>query len=238
MGRSGKLDALLVLVLAAALLGVGVQVAEGLRSFRSADRSVLIKGLAEQDVDSDFAVWTLSFRRAGDSFGSVQHLLSADRAQVLDFLREAGFETAELRVLPLQVQDAWSREYGARDQPLRFSGTGEVQVQSARVAHVQQVALAVDPLIKLGIQLNTGAGPRYQLRAFNTHKGPLLAEATRNARAQALAFAEQAGAELGPLRRANQGVIQISGSDGQGWDDGTSLRKRLRVVSTFEYALR
>lgn len=217
---------------------MGVRVGEGLKAFRSADRSVVIKGLAEQEVDSDFAVWTLSFRRAGDSFAGVQRALATDREQVLDFLRQSGFEPGEIRVLPLQVQDAWSREYGAGDQPLRFSGNGQVEVQSPRVTQVQQVALAVDPLIQLGIQLDTGMGPRYQLRAFNEHKGPLLAEATRNARSQAAAFAEEAGARLGPLRRANQGVIQISGSDGNGWDDGSSLRKRLRVVSTFEYTLR
>ena len=67
---------------------------------------------------------------------------------------------------------------------------------------------------------------------------PLLAEATKNAREQAQKFAAEAGATLGPLKSANQGVIRISGDDGQDFDDGSSRTKRLRVVSTFEYELR
>ena len=50
------------------------------------------------------------------------------------------------------------------------------------------------------------------------------------------AFAD-AGAELGRLKTANQGVIQIFGDSGGDYDDSSSRVKRLRVVSTFEYEL-
>ena len=53
-----------------------------------ADRTVTVKGLAEMDVKSDFAVWTLGFRRGGDRFAEVQQGLSEDRQRVLDFLRD------------------------------------------------------------------------------------------------------------------------------------------------------
>ena len=234
-------------LLAALLLGAGLAlgghfVSAGLERFRLADRSVTVKGLAEQAVDSDYAVWVLGFRRAGPEFGSVQQALAADRERVLAFLRERGFTEQELEIRPLQVQDLYAREYGQGNQPLRFNGTGQVLVKSARVAEVEQAALAVDPLIQAGVQLGGldegPAGPRYQLRGFNELKGPLLAEATHNAREQADKFAAEAGARLGPLRSANQGVIRISGDDGNDFDDGRSRSKRLRVVSTFEYALR
>jgi uncharacterized protein len=157
-------------------------------------------------------------------------------------MRRRGFTEQELEIRPLQVQDLYAREYGQGNQPLRFNGAGQVLVKSARVAEVEQAALAVDPLIQAGVQLGGPdegpAGPRYQLRGFNDLKGPLLAEATRNAREQADKFAAEAGARLGPLRSANQGVIRISGDDGNDFDDGRSRSKRLRVVSTFEYALR
>ena len=46
----------------------GLAVSQGLERFRMSDRSVTVKGLAEKDVESDFAIWTLSFRRAGNEF--------------------------------------------------------------------------------------------------------------------------------------------------------------------------
>jgi hypothetical protein len=228
--------------LAALLLAVGVAAAgwtvgDGLQRFKLEDRSVTIKGLAEADVESDFAAWNLTFRRAGSTFAEVQQALAEDRARVTRFLTDAGFTAEEVQIRPLQVQDAYSREYGGGGQPLRYTGSGMVIVQSARVELVEATALAIDPLIEAGVEIEGGSGPRYQLRGFNEVKPGLLAEATRNAREQAEKFAAEAGASVGALRSANQGVIRITGSDGSDWDDGSSRVKRLRVVSTFQYAL-
>ena len=230
------------LLIAAGIAIAGFAVSQGLERFRMSDRSVTVKGLAEKDVESDFAVWTLSFRRAGNDFGGVQQALAGDRDKVAAFLKQRGFTDAEVEAKPLQVQDLFTREYAQGNQPFRFNGTGQVLVKSARVAEVEGAARAVDPLIQAGVQLggeNEGgrSGPRFQLRGFNDIKAPLLAEATRNAREQADKFAAEAGAELGPLKNANQGVIRITGDDGNDFDDGSSRMKRLRVVSTFEYEL-
>lgn len=234
-------------LVAAFVVGVGVAasgffVSGGLERFRMADRSIAVKGLAEQDVEADFAVWTLGFRRAGNEFGAVQQVLSADREKVLTFLSARGFKDEELESRPLMVQDLLARDYAQGNVPFRFNGTGQVVVRSARVAQVAEAALALDPLIQAGIQLggdgNGASGPRYQLRGFNDIKAPLLAQATRNAREQAEKFAAEAGAQLGPLKTANQGVIRITGDDGNDYDDGSSRTKRLRVVSSFVYELR
>lgn len=226
------------LLIAIGIASAGWLVSQGLERLRMADRSVVIKGLAEQDVESDYATWSLAFRRAASNFMEVQKALAADREKVLAFLEEAGFTEEELEVRPLLVRDAYSAEYANANQPFRYTGNGLVLVSTSRIDRVEAAALATDPLISQGVVLDTGNGPRYELRAFNEAKGPLLAEATRHAREQAEAFAADAGASLGPLRNANQGVIQIHGSASQGWDDGTSRSKRLRVVSTFEYELR
>lgn len=231
---------LAALVLAAGLVAGGFGVGQGLQRFRTADRMVTVKGLAEKEVAADYAVWPLAFRRAGTDFGAVQRQLAADRDQVVAFLQTQGFAADEVEVRPLQVQDLWAREYGGSGQPLRFQGSGQVLVKSAKPQAVEAAALAVDPLIQAGVQISGSgdgpAGPRYLLRGFNEVKAPLLAEATRNAREQAGKFAADAGAALGPLRSANQGVIQI-GSAGGDFDDGSARVKRLRVVSTFSYAL-
>ncbi|GAB3316912.1 SIMPL domain-containing protein [Haliea atlantica] len=229
--------------LAALLVGLGLVfsgwgIGEGLQQFRTGDRSVTIKGLAERSVDSDYATWSLTFRRAGDDFGDVQRSLAADRERVANFLQSSGFSEQEVEVRPLQVQDVFAREYAPGNHPFRYTGSGQVIVKSPRVALVETAALAVDPLVEAGIELEGGSGPRYQLRGFNDIKPALLADATRNARQQAIDFAAEAGAELGALKEANQGVIRITGDDGSDWDDGSSRTKRLRVVSTFIYALR
>jgi hypothetical protein len=186
-------------------------------------------------------VWTLGFRRAANEFASVQQSLTADRDRVVGFLREQGFTDAEIEARPLQVQDLLAREYGSERVALRFNGQGQVTVKSARVDAVAQASNKVDPLIEAGIQLGGdnegGGGPRYQLRGFNDIKPKLLEEATLSAREQAKKFAADAGATLGPLKAANQGAIRILDDDGSDADTSRTIGKRLRVVSTFEFAL-
>lgn len=225
------------LLLALGFALAGWTVGEGLQRFRMADRSVTIKGLAETTVESDYANWSLTFRRAGNEFATVQQALSADRDRVVEFLGKAGFAGEEVEVRPLQVQDVYAREYAPGNQALRYTGSGQVVIKSPRVALVEATALAIDPLIEAGVEIEGGSGPRYQLRGFNEIKPGLLEEATRNAREQAEKFAADAGASLGALKMANQGVILITGDDGNDWDDGSSRIKRLRVVSTFQYEL-
>lgn len=229
-------------LIAFGLAAGGFLVGKGLERFRSADRSITVKGLAEQDVEADYAIWALSFRRGGNEFGAVQKALAGDRDRVVAFLKERRFTDDEIEVRPLEVQDLYAREYGSSNQPLRFQGTGRVIVKSARPKEVAAAALAVDPLIQAGVQLGgsdggMSFGPRYELRGFNQIKAPLLAQATKNAREQAEKFASDAGAKLGALRNANQGVITIGDGDGNDGDAGSARVKRLRVVSTFEYVL-
>lgn len=226
------------LLLSLALVTSGALLGKGLEQFRMADRSIVIKGLAEQNVNSDFATWGLTVRRAGDSFAAVQQALAKDREQVVAFLRDLDFDASEIEVRPLVVNDAYSRQYAASNTPTRYNGAALVLVKTARVEAVERAALATDPLVAAGVQLDAGAGPQYELRAFNDAKGPLLKAATENARSQAVKFAQEAGATLGALKSANQGVIQISSAAGGRYDSGTSREKRLRVVSTFEYYLR
>ncbi|HYA92055.1 MAG TPA: SIMPL domain-containing protein, partial [Thermodesulfobacteriota bacterium] len=86
------------------------------------------------------------------------------------------------------------------------------------------------------------ANPRYVITTFNALRPQLLAEATKNARLTAQQFASDSGAGVGTIRSANQGIIQIFGSDGNDesapYSPTSTPVKKIRVVSTFEFELR
>jgi hypothetical protein len=88
----------------------------------------------------------------------------------------------------------------------------------------------------------TIANPRYVVSKFNDLRPQLLADATKNARATAQQFAADSGAQVGVIRSANQGSIQIFGMDGNDesgpFSPTSTPMKRIRVVSTFEFELR
>lgn len=237
-------EKILPAILISAGLGVsGWYVGQGLESFRQAERFITIKGLAEQDVKSDFAIWTLSFRRAGAQYQEVREALADDRQAVVTFLESKGFTSEEIEPRSMRITDLLAREFGQQDVALRYTGEGSVVVRSTRVNLVESSASNIDPLIEQGVPMSqdgmAGGSPRYFLRGFNEVKPLLLEQAVNNAREQAQKFAADAGATLGGLRRADQGIIRILDDDGSdGFSSGTTIGKRLRVVSTFEYLLK
>ncbi|MBM9536985.1 SIMPL domain-containing protein [Desulfobulbus alkaliphilus] len=223
----------------------GYWVGKGLERFRSDSRSVIVKGLVEREVKSDRAIWTLRFRRAGDSIREVHTQISADREAVMEFLSRQGFSNEEIRRLPTRTIDKLAREYVSPGQEgFRYLVTASLAVASTEVDRITAALEATEELLTLGVLLDQeegSANPRYIVSTFNALRPELLADATRNARFTAQQFADDAGTRVGRIRSANQGSIQIFGSDGNNESSPYSATstpvKIIRVVSTFEFEL-
>jgi hypothetical protein len=249
-GRSGVLAALIVgLCLLLGLSAAGFLVGRGATRFRSDTRVVTVKGLVEREVKADRAVWALGLRRASETVADAHARISADRDAVLAFLKKQGFTDAEIERQPTRTVDKLAREYG-QPQPgdrLRYVVTTSVVVRTANVELVRTSVGSTEELLKAGVVLDGeraggGANPRYVVSTFNDLRPQLLADATRNARATAQQFAADSGAQVGRIRSANQGSIQIFGLDGGDesapFSPTSTPIKRIRVVSTFEFELR
>ena len=145
--------------------------------------------------------------------------------------------------------DKLAREYGqpqAADR-FRYVVTTSVVVRTPNVDLVRTALGATEELLKAGVVLDGereggAANPRYVVSKFNDLRPQLLADATRNARATAQQFAADSGAQVGSIRSANQGSIQIFGLDGGDesapFSPTSTPVKRIRVVSTFELELK
>lgn len=236
------------LCLVLGLAAGGYFVGKGAMRFRSESRVVTVKGLVEREVKADRAVWTLGLRRASESVQDAHARITADRDAVVAFLRAKGFPEAEIERQPTRTVDKLAREYG-QPQPsdrLRYVVTTSVIVRTAGVDLVRTALGSTEELLKSGVVLDGeregAANPRYVVSRFNDLRPELLAEATKNARATAQQFAADSGAQVGVIRSANQGSIQIFGLDGGDesapFSPTSTPVKRIRVVSTFEFELR
>jgi hypothetical protein len=233
------------------LLGLalgGYFVGKGSARFKSDTRTVTVKGLVEKEVKADQAIWTLRFRRAGDDLRDVHARMLADREAVTVFLKSQGFKDGEISRQPTRTVDKFAREYGQGQGPERFRYvvTGAMVVTTTNVDLAVKAAGATEELLKSGVILDGQqeggtANPRYVITTFNDLRPQLLADATKNARSTAQQFAADSGARVGRIRSANQGAIQIFGSDGNDesapFSQTSTPFKKIRVVSTFEFEL-
>ena len=231
------------------LTAAGYFIGRGTARFKSEVRTVTVKGLVEREVNADEAVWTLSLRRAGDDLGEAHRRISKDRDAVLAFLQQQGFNDDEIARQPSRSVDKLAREFGQPQttERFRFLVTSAIVVRTVNVEQVQKSLGATEELLKAGVILDgeregSAANPRYVVSKFNELRPQLLAAATKNARAIAQQFAADSGVSVGKIHSANQGSIQIFGSDGNDesgpYSPTSTPVKKIRVVSTFEFELR
>ncbi len=243
MGRSRLIPA--ALLLAVGLAAGGWAAGQGFSRARLADRYVTVKGVAEREVDADLALWSLNFVSAGNDLPTIQGELASSVARTMVFLAGFGIDSSQVELQSLRVEDARANLYRG-DNPItdRYAVNQELLVRSTDPASVLAASQAVGRLVAAGVAISSGgrfggSGPAFLFTRLNDLKPAMLQEATARAREAAGSFAEDSGARVGGIRRANQGVFQILPRDpAPGAQEEQQLHKVVRVVSTLDYYLR
>jgi hypothetical protein len=244
-------------VLAALIVGVcllvgfsvgGYFIGKGGTRFKADTRTVTVKGLVEREVKADQAIWILRFRRASEDLKDVHAKIIADRETAFAFLQNQGFKEGDINRQPTRTIDKLAREYSQNEgkERFRYVVTSSLVVTTANVDLVIKALGATEELLKVGVMLDGEpdggtANPRYVVTKFNALRPQLLADATKNARLTAQQFASDSGVKVGRIRSANQGNIQIFGTDGNDesapYSPTSTPVKKIRVVSTFGFEL-
>jgi hypothetical protein len=209
---------------------------------RTVDRTVTVKGLSERNVMADTAIWPLRFTATDDDLAKALAKLAADERVVRDFLTDGGIETAAISVQQFSVIDQLAQQYQSGPIRSRYIVSETLLVRSGAIDKVAALAQEVGQLVSAGVILSIEggytSGPNYLFTELNAIKPAMLAEALSNAREGAAEFARDAGAKVGGIRRASQGVFQILPRDqAPGLHEKGQIHKTIRVVSTIDYAL-
>ncbi len=224
-------------LLALGLIGGGALIGQGVVNARVGDRSVSVRGLAERNVKADLALLPLKFTASGDVLSDVQARVDGDLAIVRQFLTAQGYPAEAVDLGQLSVADTRSREYASQNGGPRFILAQTVVVRTQDVDRVQKTTRALNDLVRQGVVLQDFSGPTYAFTKLNEVRPAMIGEATAAARTGAVQFAKDSGTALGPIKSATQGSFEILARDDIG-DEGSSLNKKIRVVTTINYRLR
>jgi len=219
------------------LIVAGFFVKGGLTAFRTADRVVTVKGLAERDVDADLAIWTLNTASTGNVLSDVQAESETGRKAIIMFLNSIGFADDEFNVEPIQVQDLLAQAYRPDNVDKgRYIMTQQITVRTSDMDKITKGLSELNSLLKQNVTLTNMQPPTYIFTNLNDIKPDMLNEAVRNARESAQQFADESGANVGGIKRAYQGVFQILPRDPVAYISEQNQRyKRVRVVSTVDF---
>lgn len=223
------------LVLSLGIAGAGFFVASGLVDSRTPQRFVEVKGLAERTVKSDEGVWTINFKLVSADLTSLYKSIDDANAKTKQFLMDAGFKSEEITSGTVTVTDNQSSSYTANANIPRYSADAGVTVATHNVDLVLASMQKTGALVQQGVVI-TASNVVFRYTKLNDIKPPMLDEATSNAKAAGLSFASNAKAKLGAIRQARQGLFTITDANSN-YDSGTSVMKKVRIVTTIEYEL-
>lgn len=204
--------------------------------FKSLERTVVVKGLAEKEVGADIALWPIQYLRADNDLGRLYTDLEKDTEKIGRFLHENGFEKHEITVSAPSVVDKLAQNYGNGERiKYRYSAVQTLTLYTKQIEKARQSMTAITALGKSGITFRNDSydnRTEYIYTKLNAIKPLMIEEATRNARAAAEKFAEDSQSRLGKIKQARQGQFSIISRD-----KNTPHIKKVRIVSTIEYYL-
>lgn len=238
-------------ILALGILGGSYFISQGIFEGRANKPYITVKGLAERFVKADLAVWSISYSVAGNDITAINSELLRQQMVILQYLKTKGFKDNEISLVPIALTDRYASDYGTNKPTDRYLIKGGVMVRSKNVDLVSQASQTTGELVNQGIALGSNdnnPNPAYYYTQLNAIRPIMLSEATRSAKQVASSFANDTHSTLGTIRRAYQGIFEISSRDASGitdsndtWqlrrDEQASIYKKIRLVSTIDYYL-
>ena len=218
-------------IIAAGLALCGLFIELGIRQMANRDRAVTVKGLSTQDVKADHVVWPLSFSIGGNDLPALYKDLAQVQKTAIDFFIQKGFDAADIQVGDISVSDNLENYYNNKPDN-HYTLTSSIVISTDSVDLVINNQGCQTQLLNKGIILNSqNWSVDYQYNGLNELKPQMIEDATKNARAVAQKFADDAQCRLGSIRKANQGQFSVESDTYQPWV------KHVRVVTTVDYYL-
>ena len=215
---------------------LGFYMNSAVKTFKDFERTVTVRGLAEQEHISDVVIWPIQFTQASNNHEGIYGLLDENASKVINFLKEHGISEEEISVDVPIVTDRLAQRWGGDiDSQFRYVASQAVTVYSNNVEGVRAVMRNISELGKQGVIIS---GDDYQFRTeylftrLNDIKPEMIEAATVEARKVAEKFAEDSDSRLGKIKTASQGQFTISDRD-----NNNPHIKNVRVVSTIVYYL-
>ena len=224
------------LILAIGIIVLGFFVDSGLKSLAGKDRKVVVKGLAEKEVEADKVTWPILSKELGDDLPELYQKINATTNKIRKFLIANGVKDNEIIVNAPVVIDLNAERYGDNQQPYRYNITSIITVTSKNVNLVRSIISRQGDLLKQGVAIVDGGyeNPvKYEYVAFRQLKPKMMQEAIENAKVTAEQFAKNSDSKIDKIMNADQGQCSIEDRD-----SNTPYIKKVRVVTTVTYSLK
>lgn len=233
---------------AAAALAVGLVISSlilgwSYRGSKKADEAITVTGSAKRRITSDLVVWSAGVSAQSPQLADSYKKLTDDIPRIKQYLIGKGIAEDQMTVSSITTTTLKGRDSSGNEtsEITGYSLSQQIEVRSADVAKIAQVAREATELINQGILVESSA-PRYYYTKIGDLKVEMLGEAAKDAKERAEKIASSTGNSIGSVRSARMGVLQITAADSTdvsdyGVYDTSTIDKDMTAVVNVSFAV-
>ncbi|WP_010298807.1 SIMPL domain-containing protein [Candidatus Odyssella thessalonicensis] len=213
---------------------------------KESQRSIQVKGYAEQRIVSENGVWKGTVYaenvKATEAYRQLEHV----KARALELLKKEGYEPQDIILKSVFRQEMHKKTADGHFETNEielYKLSQDIEVFSNDVHKISDLPAKINALNLEGLNVSSGRlWFYYPSDKLDLLKVSLLSEASKRARERAEQFASSSGNQLGKLLNARQGVFQVTAPNSSdisdyGIYDTSSIDKVVKIVVTMTFGV-
>ncbi|HEX2868568.1 MAG TPA: SIMPL domain-containing protein [Ignavibacteriales bacterium] len=230
-------------VLSAALIICAVILALTWRANRKADQTITVTGSAKKEITSDFGILRGSLSSRAPTAEEAFNELNRQKPILLEYLLSKGFPEDKVTFFTISSFPVY--EVGPNraqtGKIISYNYSQRIEVTSTDVNKIREMSLEISSLVKKGVSFMVEM-PEYYYTKLADLKIQIQAEAAKDAINRGQRIAEATNRQLGAIKSARMGVLQITPKysnmvSDYGVNDLSSIDKEITAVISASFQI-
>lgn len=205
------------------------------RKIKSENQTITVTGSAKQVIVSDLGVLRGTLSVEAPTALEAYRLLQAQKPILMEYFKTKGFSGDKVNVQTISSFPNYAFNQQGQNTGIRsFSASQTIDISSSEVQLIKAMSIEISSLVERGVNFQVNQ-PEYYYTKIGDIKIEIQAAAAKDAMIRGERIAKATGRELGTLKSARMGVLQITPENSNltsdyGVNDVSSIRKEIIAV--------
>jgi uncharacterized protein len=239
----------LAAALGAGILSIGAIGTAGLvtntwQQNRTLNQTLAVTGSAKRSIKADLGILAGSLAVSGFTQQEANQELASQGKVLTEAFAKEGFPADKIERSPVSLETVYeTNENGASTGVVRsYNAYQRYEVRSTDVQAIKKLSLKIGEVVNTGISFQVNQ-PQYLYTKLASIRVDMQEEATKDAKTRAARIVKATGQDLGQLRDASMGVIQVTAKDATEFEDTgsldtTAIDKDITAVVRLSFAIK
>ena len=180
------------------------------RKIKSENQTITVTGSAKKVIVSDLGVLRGTLSVEASTALEAYRLLQAQKPILMEYFKSKGFSADKVNVQTITSFPNFSFNEQGQNTGIRSYSTSQIiDISASDVQLIKAMSIEISSLVERGVNFQVNQ-PEYYYTKIGDIKIEIQAEAARDAMIRGERIAEATGRELGALKSARMGVLQIT----------------------------